>query len=178
MDGTLEQKDGRWSLRFERRLPHPPDKVWRALVEPEHLAAWFPSSIEGERAAGAPLRFVFPGTNAPTTDGEILVYDPPSTLEYRWGDELLRFDLRTDDAGCLLIFVNTFDDIGKAARDAAGWHACLDVLAVHLSGDTPSWTPEERWQHVHAGYVEEFGPEAATIGPPDWAESAAEARKS
>jgi uncharacterized protein YndB with AHSA1/START domain len=178
MHGRLAQKDGQWSLRFERRLPHPPEKVWRALVEPEHLAAWFPSSIEGERAAGASLRFVFPGTQAPAIDGEMLVYDPPSALEYRWGDELLRFDLHAEGGGCLLTFVNTFDEIGKAARDAAGWHACLDVLAVHLAGETAPWTPEARWQDVHAGYVEQFGPEAATIGPPDWADDAAAARTS
>ena len=58
--GKLEQgHDGRWQLRFERRLTHPQEKVWRAITDPEHLAAWFPSTIEGERAAGARLRFSF-----------------------------------------------------------------------------------------------------------------------
>ncbi len=35
-------------VRFSRRLPHPPEKVWRALTEAEHLAAWFPTTVEGE----------------------------------------------------------------------------------------------------------------------------------
>jgi Activator of Hsp90 ATPase homolog 1-like protein len=53
----LEESGGRWRLRFTRRLPHPPEKVWRALTEPEHLSAWFPTDIHGERASGAILRF-------------------------------------------------------------------------------------------------------------------------
>ena len=53
MHGELSQQEGRYQLRFERRLPHPPEKVWRALTEPHHLEAWFPAAIEGERAAGA-----------------------------------------------------------------------------------------------------------------------------
>jgi hypothetical protein len=60
MLGTLDKVDGRWRLRFTRHLRHPPAKVWRALTEPEHLGAWFPAAIEGERAAGARLRFAFP----------------------------------------------------------------------------------------------------------------------
>jgi uncharacterized protein YndB with AHSA1/START domain len=166
VDGRLEHRDGRWQLRFSRRLPHPPQKVWLALTEPEHLAAWFPADMEGERVAGAPLRFVFREGEAPAIDGEMLVCDPPSTLEFTWGEDVLRFEVRPDGEGSLLELVNTFDEQGKAARDAAGWHACLDLLANRLDGREPPWTPGERWQAVHPGYVERFGPEAATIGPP------------
>jgi uncharacterized protein YndB with AHSA1/START domain len=167
MPGQLEQRDdGRWQLRFTRRLPHPPEKVWRALTEPEHLAAWFPTDIEGERRAGAPLRFVFREGEGPVTDGEMLAYDPPSVLELRWGDETLRFELRPDAVGCVLTFVNTFTERGKAARDGAGWHACLDVLAHHLDGRQPPWTAGQRWAQVHPEYVTRFGPEASTTGPP------------
>ena len=62
MYGTLDTlQDGRSQLRFTRALAHPPEKVWAAITEPEHLAHWFPTTIDGERAAGAPLRFTFPG---------------------------------------------------------------------------------------------------------------------
>ncbi len=165
-DGQLDQDGGRWRLRFVRSLPHPPEKVWRALTEPEHVSAWFPADIEGERRAGAPLRFVFREGEGPTADGEMLTFDPPSTLAFRWGRELLRFELEPEGEGCRLTFVNVFDELGKAARDAAGWHVCLDVLAYHLEGDKPPWEPMDRWREVHAGYVERMGPEAATIGPP------------
>jgi uncharacterized protein YndB with AHSA1/START domain len=159
----------RWQLRFERTLAHPPEKVWRALTEPEHLRAWFPSDIEGERRAGAPLQFVFRENEGPTIEGEMLVYQPPSLLELRWGEELLRFELQPDGPDgerTVLTFVNVFDELGKAARDAAGWHACLDVLEHELAGEPAPWSPRERWQEVHEVYLERFGPEAATIGPP------------
>jgi hypothetical protein len=51
------------------------------------------------------------------------------------------------------------DDGRWGARDAAGWHVCLDNLAAHLEGEEPAW------QAVHPEYIERFGREAATIGP-------------
>jgi hypothetical protein len=97
----------------------------------------------------------------------MLAYDPPSLLEFRWGDdETLRFELRADGDGTVLTLVNTFDEVGKAARDAAGWHACLDVLAYHLDGVQPPRSRKEHWEDVHERYAASFGPEASTIGPP------------
>ena len=167
-DGQLAHIGGRLQLQFTRQLHHPPEKVWRALTEPEHLAAWFPTQIYGQRAAGAALRFVFPNGEAPTLDGEMLSYEPPTVLEFRWGnDETLRFELQADaGGGTRLTFLNTFDELGKAARDAAGWDICLDVLAYHLDDQQAPWTTGEHWPQVNAKYVERFGPEAATIGPP------------
>ena len=169
--GTLEKTDGRWRLLFVRRLPHPPEKVWRALTEPEHLDAWFPTTIEGERTVGAKLRFAFPFDDAPDMNGEMLAWDPPSLLEFTWGEgEELRFELRpdTDGAGTVMTFASTFDELGKAARDGAGWHACLDILHYHLAAEKPPFDPDKRWAEVHPRYVEALGPEASTIGPPDW----------
>ncbi len=109
-------------------------------------ASWFPADIEGERAAGAALRFLFRNGEAPDGDGEMLVYDPPSVLEFRWDDEQLRFELepQPDGAGTVLTFVNTFDELGKAARDAAGWHVCLEFLGYQLAAETPPWSNVER----------------------------------
>lgn len=158
--------DGRWQLRFIRWLPHRPAKVWRALTEPAHLRAWFPCDIEGERTAGAALRFVFREAEAEPIAGQMLVYDEPDRLEFRWGDETLEFVLRDEAGGTELTFVNTFGDLGKAARDAAGWHLCLDCLAYEVDEASPPWKRPDRWKQVHGGYVERFGPEASAIGPP------------
>src|SRR4051812_36701561 len=125
MEGELEQCGDRWQLRFTRRLAHTPERVWRALTESEHLAAWFPADIVGERAAGAALRFDFRNGEGPTTAGEMLAYEPPKLLELSWGGDVLRFELEPDGDGCVLPFIDTFDELGKAARDAAGWHSCL-----------------------------------------------------
>lgn len=167
--GKLESADGRWRLRFTRTLAHPPEKVWAALTKPEHLAAWFPTTIEGETAPGAVLRFEFPYEDSPTITGEMITYQPPTALEFRWDRDILRFDLRPEGDGTFLTLLSTFDEVGVAARDAAGWHACLDLLVAHLDGQTPDWDAMDRHQTVHPHYVKEFGPAAASIGPPDWA---------
>ena len=94
--GTLERGDGQVRLIFTRRFPHPPGKVWRALTEAEHLAAWFPTTIEGDLVAGATLRFAFRELNLPAFDGAMLSCVPPRMLEFVWGDEQLRFELTAD----------------------------------------------------------------------------------
>lgn len=62
-DGQLEQEDAGWRLRFARRLPHAPEKVWRALTEPEHLSVWFPTDIDRtNHRRGAEIAKVRPST--------------------------------------------------------------------------------------------------------------------
>jgi uncharacterized protein YndB with AHSA1/START domain len=165
-NGELEQRDGEWRLRFTRRLPHPPEKVWRALTQPEHLEAWFPTTIEGALVPGAPLRFAHRDVPLPPMEGEMLVCDPPSVMEFRWGEDTLRFALEPDGAGTKLTLVDILEELGKAARDGAGWHVCLDQLAYHLDDAAPPRDSADRWRQVNDDYVERFGPEAATIGPP------------
>jgi uncharacterized protein YndB with AHSA1/START domain len=164
--GVLERGDDEVTLRFVRWLPHPPGKVWRALTEPEHLAAWFPTTIEGEMTAGSKLRFSFSEMQAPPFDGTMLAFDPPALMELIWGDERLRFELAPDGGGTLLTFTASFGELGKAARDGAGWHVCLDLLGHELADAKAPWTQGDRWQAVNTEYVARFGPEAATIGPP------------
>jgi uncharacterized protein YndB with AHSA1/START domain len=159
-------EDGRWQLRFTRSLRHSPEKVWRAISEPEHLAHWFPTTIEGDRAPGACLRFSFPGGQGPPFDGEMLAFEPPSLIEFRWGPDVLRIELRPADGGTELTLLDTLVERGKAARDAAGWHTCLDALEDAL-GEVPDAREDAQpWRELNARYASSFGPEAATIGPP------------
>jgi uncharacterized protein YndB with AHSA1/START domain len=164
--GVLERGEHEVTLRFVRRLPHPPAKVWRALTEPEHLAAWFPTTVEGELAAGSELQFSFREAQAPPFDGTMLAFDPPEVMELIWGDERLRFELTPDGAGTLLTFTASFAELGRAARDGAGWHVCLDLLGYDLGDAPPPWTQDDRWRAVHSEYVARFGPQAAVVGPP------------
>jgi uncharacterized protein YndB with AHSA1/START domain len=166
--GTVAQlDDGSWQLRFTRTLRHPQSKVWRAITEPEQLASWFPTTIEGERAAGASLRFSFPGGEAPPMEGEMLAYEPESAIELCWGPDIVRIELRPVADGTELTLLDTLQERGKAARDGAGWHVCLDALEAALSGDEAAREQMGAWKDVHPTYVETFGPEAATIGPPE-----------
>ena len=166
--GTVEQLDDtRWQLRFTRTLRHPQSKVWRAITEPEHLAHWFPTTIEGERAAGATLRFTFPNDVAPPMDGVMIAYEPESMMELSWGPDIIRIELRPVSEGTLLTLLDTLEERGKAARDGAGWHTCLDSLEAALAGDEAARDRMSSWNEVHPRYVESFGPEGATIGPPE-----------
>jgi Activator of Hsp90 ATPase homolog 1-like protein len=102
-------------------------------------------------------------------DGEMIACESPSLLEFSWGEDTLRFELRPHESGTELTLIDSLAERGKAARDGAGWHVCLDQLAYHLDGAAPPWAARDRWGHVHDSYVEGFGPEAATIGPPEGA---------
>lgn len=167
--GVLERSGTEVILRFRRRLPHSPAKVWRALTEPEHLAAWFPTTVEGDLTPGATLRYNFREMNLPGFEGNVRACDPPRLLEVDWGDERLRFELTADGQHTVLSFSATFAELGRAARDAAGWHTCLDLLGYDLAGEAAPWPQDDRWRVVHARYVRVLGPEAATIGPPaEW----------
>jgi uncharacterized protein YndB with AHSA1/START domain len=153
--GTLHAVGDRWELRFERRFPHPAEKVWRALTDPEHLRHWFPADIEGEMSTGGEIRFVFRAGEGPTLGGRVIQADAPKLLVYTWATEEFRWELRPDAGGCLLRFTNTFDERGKAAKVGAGWHVCLDALRTLLDGAAEPVT-QEAWDRVHPGYVAAF----------------------
>jgi len=165
--GTLQGDDGGpWHLRFTRHLHHPVERVWDALTVPEELGAWFPQRIVGDLLTpGTRLRFE--GDASPGFDGQVLAVEPPVRLEFAWGPDTIRFDLVPEDGGCVLTLTDTIGELGKAARDGAGWHTCLDELEAVLDGTPPSFTTTGRWQEVHPGYVAAFGPRASTIGPPE-----------
>lgn len=165
--GTLGTTDGRPVLRFERRLAHPPEKVWKAVTDPAEMAHWFPANIETELKIGAPMRFSF-GDDAldaagAYADGEILELDPPKVYAFRWIDDVLRFELVPEGAGCRLVFTYALNDTGtrndlpSVARTAPGWDACLASLDARLDGhDAPqldgTWFLD-RAEH----YIEKFG---------------------
>lgn len=174
--GELEVTDGRAVVTFTRRLGHGPGKVWRALTEPEQLAAWFPTTIDGERAAGAPLEFRFEHVEMPPMRGEMLAFEPPSLLELMWGGDRLRFALAPEGDGTKLTLTVTMEELGKATRDGAGWHQCLDSLDRQLAGTAGRADNSDDWRGLRDVYAERFGPEASVLGPPkEWEEIHGEA---
>jgi uncharacterized protein YndB with AHSA1/START domain len=168
VNGRLEPAAELWRLRFTRKFAHSPETVWRAITEAKHLKAWFPDEIElPERLeTGARVRFASP-YRPEVFETEIIECSPPSVLEFRWDtNDTLRFEVRPDGDGCELTLLDTFDELGKAARDAAGWHTCLDALAADLDGGPAPAQSEDAWKQLFAFYSEQFGPSASSIGPP------------
>jgi len=147
-------EDGRLILHFERRLAHPPERVWRAITEPDQLEKWFPAAVEMDFATGGKMRFTFREKDVDSPDGRITELDPPRVFAFDWGEENLRFELLPDRDGCLLVFTNTLDDRSKLARVGAGWHLCLDVLEANLDGLRLPWEPDERWSQLYGDIYE------------------------
>jgi uncharacterized protein YndB with AHSA1/START domain len=130
---TLTKVDGRWVLTMVRELPHPVERVWPKLTEPDQLATWSPVG------ADRPLTTVGPATSReapdqPPVDAEVLVSDPPRELVHRWGAHQLRWLLTVVPAGTRLTLEQTFDVETEAPTYGAGWHICLAVLAARLAG--------------------------------------------
>lgn len=159
---TLNTVDGHPVLRFERRLAHPAERVWTALTEPAELAHWFPATIEAELRVGAPVRFTFENTDIAPGTGEIIELEPPRIFAYRWGESTLRWELVPDGAGCRLLFTHTlggdapWGDVRSAARHAAGWEVCFELLDTQLDGRTGA-SSGVGWFERFEPYVEEFG---------------------
>src|SRR3954471_24441210 len=143
-NGQLIETNGEVGVRFERRLAHPPERVWRAITEPEELAAWFPDTIEGEFGPGAEVRFPkFVEMGLPAV-GRVTDFDPPRLLAFSWGPSSLRFELEPDGDGTRLAFTDILPR-EEAAKNAAGWEVCLDDLESSLSGAETSQVDPDRW---------------------------------
>ncbi len=171
---VLEEHGGRPALIFERVLAHAPERVWQALVAHDELFDWHPTPFELDTDPATPggrVRYVHTEGGPEMPDGEVLECVPPHVLAYSWGEDELRWELRAHDDGCLLRLTHTFDDRFKAARDAAGWHLCLDALSDSLerllrpqrgSGDHLP----EGWSELNRDYQGRFGITAEQATPP------------
>ena len=169
--GTLEKIDDETArLTFVRQLRHPRERVWRALTEADELDKWFPSTIDGDRRAGAPLKFVFPFEDAPVMEGTMRAYDPPSVIEFDWGGDIIRIELADHEGGTRLTLTDTFAEYAKAARDGGGWHACLDDLGYALEGVAPPYDRKLRWKDVSPWYYANYPADATTAPVPDFVE--------
>ena len=155
MYGTYETVDGRPALRFERRLPHPIEKVWRAVTEADELSHWFPAAVTtDELRVGARLGFTFPDDDFPPSDGEVTELDPPRLFAFTWGPERLRFELDSEADGCVLRFTHFLGEGDQASRDAAGWHVCLDLLGRSLAGEPTTGPGTEMTDELRELYDE------------------------
>jgi uncharacterized protein YndB with AHSA1/START domain len=156
-DGELVELEGnRVGVRFERRLSHSPERVWRAITEADELAKWFPDTIEGEFAPGSQVRFPkFVEMGLPAV-GKVTEFEPPRLLAYTWGTSELRFELEPDGDGCRLVFIDSLPR-EESAKNAAGWEVCLDDLETALSGGEPGKVQPDRVFELHDEYAERFG---------------------
>jgi uncharacterized protein YndB with AHSA1/START domain len=164
--GTYTTIDGRPAVRFERRLAHPVDAVWRTVTDPGELAHWFPADVTVDLRLGGAMRFTFAPDVA--LDGEVVELDPPHRFAFLWGVDLLRFELAPDGDGTHLTMLRVLNQEGEpaAAKVAAGWHLCLDAMERRLSGEHAGPAPtgaSPEWLARYDGYIAAGVPSGAEV---------------
>ena len=74
------------SLVIEKELPHPAQKIWRALTQGALIKEWL---MDNDFEANVGHSFKFRSTPVPNWDGvingEVLVVEPDKKLSYSWG---------------------------------------------------------------------------------------------
>jgi uncharacterized protein YndB with AHSA1/START domain len=185
-DGVVEDHgDGRYTLRFERLLRHPIERVWAALTEPEELKGWL-AEAEIELVEGGSISLTWqnvitpeqvekydikgfedkgPEERTPVT-GKITRLEPPRLLEYETDTfGLMRWELREHADGCMLWFSSTLEaPEGMLSQMLAGWHQHLDGLDDALAGHPVDWTDTDsgaqsmdRWADLREQYTARLG---------------------
>lgn len=152
--GTFDITGGGASVRFERRLDAPVERVWQALTEEGQLARWLTAGTFGAHESGA-LAFDF--GEGGTVSGHITIWEPPRRLAYTWliPDEppsTVAWTLQAEGTGTRLWLVHSALPERMGRGYAAGWHAYLERLgAVATDGQPPDF--DARFEALLAVYT-------------------------
>lgn len=169
--GAEVQKDGDiWTLIITRELRHSPDKVWRAITEPDHLREWAPYDSDGSLATtGAKVKLTTVGApQEHITETTVTKAEPPNLLEFNWGDIETRWKLEAKGDGTLMTLWTKIPR-QYVSMGAAGWQICFDVLDRLLDGNPigrmvgMKCMGFEGWKRLNKEYAKQFGLQA-----PSW----------
>jgi uncharacterized protein YndB with AHSA1/START domain len=170
-DVAQVRKDGEtWTLVLVKELRHPPEKVWRALTEPEHLREWAPFDASGDLGKIGTVELTWVGSPTPSAT-RITRADSPKLLEYESGGKAMRWELEERAGGTHLTLWAVIDR-PFISMGAAGWHIAFDVLQRLLDGAPigriagAAAMQFDGWQRLNAAYAEQFG-----VALPNWGTS-------
>src|SRR5258708_26164599 len=123
----------------EREIPHPPEKIWRALTQPHLIEEWLMKS-DFKPAVGH--RFNLRGDWGGVLDCEVLAVEPNRTLSYTWNfahddaaynpESVVTLTLTPTSTGTHLRMEQSgFRPDQKQAFGGAkaGWAQCFMILA-------------------------------------------------
>jgi uncharacterized protein YndB with AHSA1/START domain len=129
------------SVVVERDMPHPPEKIWRALTQPHLIQEWLmKNDFKPDVGHGFSFRMdPQPGWNG-VIDCKVLVVEPNKTLSYSWGtlglDSAVTFTLTPTGIGTHLRMEQTgFRPDQKQAYAGAtyGWRTFFTKLEQVLA---------------------------------------------
>lgn len=69
------------SVVVEREIPHPPEKIWRALTQPHLIQEWLMKS-DFKAVVGYHFKF---SADWGSVDCRVVAIEPNKTLSYTWG---------------------------------------------------------------------------------------------
>lgn len=146
------------TVRLERLLPGPIERVWAYLTESEKRGKWFASGPM-ELRAGGKLEFHFHNSElAPTSEptperfkkyegmvsnGQVTRCEPPHVLSFTWGEESegeseVTFELSDRDGQVLMVLTHRrLSSRKELVSVASGWHVHVSVLIDQLNGREP-----------------------------------------
>ncbi|MDI5935721.1 SRPBCC domain-containing protein [Halomonas kalidii] len=165
------------SIRFERLLPGPIERVWAYLTESDKRARWLAAGSMAPRPGSAfALHFDHAGLSpqrapAPdrfrhfeggcTTQHEIRRFEPPHVLVMTWGDgregpSEVTFELSEEGNRVRLVLTHRrLGDVDTLVDVAGGWHTHLAILVEVLEGRTPPpfWPLFERMEEEYRWHI-------------------------
>jgi len=130
----------RLHLVLEEDLPHPIERVWRALTDPAALAAWLmPNDFQAR--VGATFRMTYPPDPAlrGRVDIQVLALEPPRRMAWAWAfregapPTTVVFELSPTPHGTHLRLTHSGESIAEdIERFTRGWHEKLAALGAFL----------------------------------------------
>jgi uncharacterized protein YndB with AHSA1/START domain len=144
---------------FVRHLRHPTERVWAALTDPAQLRQWAPFNADRDLSGvGDATLTMIDGDVAVPLAASVTQAQPPTLLEYTWGNDVLRWELAPTDTGTGLTLRHTTDDRDGVPKAAAGWHICLAVAERLLDGQPVGPIRGQDalnhgWQDLHDAYA-------------------------
>jgi uncharacterized protein YndB with AHSA1/START domain len=149
------------TLKIERVLPGPIERVWAYLTESTLRQQWLAAG-EMDAKPGSDFDLTWRNdelTNPPgqrpegmkaenTMTMRMTAFEPPRRLAYDWiGIGHVVFDLAVHgDKVVLTLTHSRVVEPGTRLGVSAGWHAHLDILAAKLEGRAPA----PHWDHFTA----------------------------
>ena len=136
---------------FERRFEAPPERVWRALTDPEELAGWLaPAAIDLRVGGSIVLKF-----EDGDERGTITELREPEVIAYTWNegetDSLVRFKLEPEGGGTRLVLRHTFEGEVDLSSYGGGWHHHLEQLIAQMAGTPIGWD-SNRYRELKSEY--------------------------
>jgi len=164
--GTVDRDGAAGSIRFERLLDHPVERVWEAVTTPDGLAGWWlpiAATISVDLEEGGLISFSAPELGEEPMTCEVLEVEPPYRLVHSHFDRsiTLTWELVEVGEGCRLRLTQRTPDIAAALAEGhiVGLHPALARLAPALDGAPVPWD-WDRLPVIEAEYADVLGSSA------------------